>query len=103
MSSASNYSEGNIPNGRPKTDAPRGIVEITSLSTIKKDFNEKYTLYEQVGVREYWIVVPNDKVVYVFSLEQDVYEQVGIYEKSGAIASVLFPDLIVEHDDVFRC
>jgi Uma2 family endonuclease len=82
--------------------APDWIVEITSPGTVKKDFNEKYTLYEQAGVREYWIVMPGDQVVYVFALQQGLYEQVGIYENSGPIASVIFPDLVVEHTDIFR-
>ncbi len=82
--------------------APDWIIEITSPGTIKRDFNEKYTLYEQVGVREYWIVVPGDKVVYVFALQQGVFEQIGIYEQAGPIASVLFPDLSIEHDYIFR-
>lgn len=82
--------------------APDWIIEITSPGTMKKDFNEKFVLYEQVGVREYWIVVPGDKVVYVFALQQGVFEQIGIYEKAGPIASYLFPDLQVEHTDIFR-
>ncbi len=45
--------------------APDWVIEITSLRTAKDDFNEKYNLYEEAGVREYWIVQPVDKVVNV--------------------------------------
>ena len=40
--------------------APDLIIEIVSKSSVKKDFHEKYDLYEQAGVKEYWIVNPND-------------------------------------------
>jgi len=33
-------------------------VEIFSDSTAKKDYNEKFNLYEENGVKEYWIVNP---------------------------------------------
>jgi Uma2 family endonuclease len=32
------------------------IIEILSYSTAKKDLNEKFNLYEQAGVKEYWVV-----------------------------------------------
>jgi len=38
--------------------APDLVVEILSPSTTKKDLNEKFGLYERVGVREYWVVEP---------------------------------------------
>ncbi len=82
--------------------APDWIVEITSPGTIKKDFNEKFNLYEQAGVREYWIVEPKEQVVHVFGLQKGVFEQIGIYEKPGPIASYIFPELLIEHGEIFR-
>jgi Uma2 family endonuclease len=82
--------------------APDWIVEITSPGTIKKDFNEKFNLYEQAGVREYWIVEPKEQVVHVFGLQQGLFEQIGIYEKPGPIASYIFPELVIEHEQIFR-
>ena len=39
--------------------APDLIIEILSYSTAKKDLNEKFNLYQQAGVKEYWIVFQN--------------------------------------------
>lgn len=55
--------------------APDLIVEILSPSTLKKDWNYKFNLYEKAGVREYWIVDPNTKTVNVFLLQPN-----GIYD-----------------------
>jgi hypothetical protein len=40
--------------------------------------------------------------ILILTLRQRMYEQVGIYDNSGPIASVIFPDLVVEHTDIFR-
>lgn len=80
--------------------APDWVIEITSPRTIKKDFNEKFNLYEAAGVREYWIVVPKEKTVNVYALQGE-YEQVGVYE-SGEIPNSVFPDLRIQHERIFR-
>lgn len=51
--------------------APDLVVEIISESTVKRDLHEKYELYEKSGVKEYWIVHPNDKTLSVFLLDDN--------------------------------
>ena len=81
--------------------APDWVIEITSPRTAKNDFNEKFNLYEESGVREYWIVQPKEKAVNVYVLENGEYALVDVYE-SGEIPSRIFPDLLVSHDRIFR-
>lgn len=81
--------------------APDWIIEIISPRTAKNDFNEKFNLYQESGVREYWIVQPKEKAVNVYGLEDGQYALVDVYE-SGEIPSCLFPDLLVSHDRIFR-
>lgn len=38
--------------------APDLIVEVLSPSTMKKDYYEKFNLYEENKVKEYWLVNP---------------------------------------------
>ena len=55
---------------------PDWIIEIISPHTSHKDFLEKLKLYEQHGVREYWIVDPENKYVNVYNrLDDDAYPQ----------------------------
>lgn len=81
--------------------APDWVIEITSPGTLKKDFGEKYSLYEASGVREYWIVVPESQTVHVYFLKGDQYEQVAIYEKEGLVPVNIFPDLVLNATAVF--
>ena len=40
--------------------APDWVVEIISPWTMKKDLNEKFTLYERNHIREYWLIDPGE-------------------------------------------
>jgi len=50
------------------TGAPDWIIEILSKGTAKKDLNEKFELYQNAGVNEYWIVHPSEETVLVYTL-----------------------------------
>jgi Uma2 family endonuclease len=81
--------------------APDWVIEITSPRTAKQDFNEKYYLYEEAGVREYWIIQPKENTVNVYVLEDGKYALVDVYE-SGEVPCQIFPDLVVSHERIFR-
>lgn len=49
--------------------APDLIVEILSSGNNKKEIQNKYETYQEVGVREYWIVHPEERTVLVYSLD----------------------------------
>ena len=50
--------------------APDLVVEILSPATAYYDLRKKFKVYERYGVKEYWIVDPEDKSVQVF-IHQD--------------------------------
>ena len=50
--------------------APDLIVEIVSKSSVQRDLHEKFDIYEQCGVKEYWIIHPNDKSLSIFLLNE---------------------------------
>ena len=68
--------------------APDWIIEIVSPSSKSRDYMTKLFKYRTVGVREYWIVDPEKKMITVYAFEKDAVEQcnfgeavpVGIYE-----------------------
>lgn len=99
--------------------APDLVVEVLSPSSIKRDRVYKKRIYEQCGVREYWIVNPMDKTVEVYLLADDAFQLSEIYclppdywwnraeEKDRAqihkeITPSIFPGLTVTLEDVFE-
>ncbi len=83
--------------------APDLIVEIISKGSVKRDLHEKFELYEQNGVREYWIVTPFEMTVTIFVLAAD-----GTYITSkpltlGDVAkSGVLPGFELDLDEVFK-
>ena len=68
--------------------APDWIIEIVSPSSRKMDCYKKLFKYHAAGVRNYWIVDPDKRIVTVYDFEHDNMEEysfgddvpVGIYE-----------------------
>lgn len=51
--------------------APDWIIEILSPQTSSKDLHEKFDVYEEAGVKEYWIVHPQEQTILVYTLASD--------------------------------
>lgn len=82
---------------------PPLVVEISSPSTAQKDKVLKFNKYEKAGVKEYWIVEPEGKVVSVFTLqENDRYGRPNTYTGEDKIQVSVFPELIVDLKPVFE-
>jgi len=53
------------------TGAPDWIIEILSKGTAKKDITEKFDVYQNAGVKEYWLVHPGEETVLAYTLNED--------------------------------
>ncbi|WP_042006912.1 Uma2 family endonuclease, partial [Capnocytophaga canis] len=53
--------------------APDLIIEILSPGNSKKEMKNKFELYQESGVEEYWIVNPTDENILVNVLEDGKY------------------------------
>lgn len=53
--------------------APDLIIEILSPGNNKKELKNKYEVYEESGVREYWIIHPDEQTVMVYTLVEGRY------------------------------
>ena len=49
--------------------APEFVMEVLSDSTRKKDMEDKRAKYSAAGVREYWIVDPDEQAILVYDFE----------------------------------
>lgn len=82
-------------------EAPDLIVEVLSESTVTVDKGAKKSLYQQFGVREYWIVDPDTETVEQYVLREAVLELQGTFGRGQAVTSHVF-DVPVAIDDLFR-
>lgn len=82
--------------------APDLVVEILSPSTSKKDQKDKFELYEEFGVREYWIVSPENRSVILNLLENGSYKTFRPATEGEILQSKIFPELKVDLKEVFK-
>ena len=82
--------------------APDLIVEILSPNNSKHDVDTKFKLYEESGVKEYWMVEPFQKMVLVYTLQNDRYIGLKPVSEDETIVSPLFPDMKIEVATVFK-
>ena len=80
--------------------APDLVVEILSPSNSAIEMERKRQLYQDAGVREYWVVDPENNELFVYRFQQG---PIPIYRyKSADIAPVaIFPDLNINLEQVF--
>lgn len=81
--------------------APDWIIEILSPGNVGHDTKIKFDLYEENGVREYWIVAPGINTVTVYVLEGAEYRIQAEYAEPGPMPVTTLPGLAVEWADVF--
>ncbi len=82
--------------------APDTIIEVLSKGNIDRDIKEKFVLYEESGVPEYWIVSPGEKTVTCYRLQEGKYKLSGEYGDPGAIPVASLPGYKMQWDDIFE-
>ena len=88
--------------GRGCIGAPDLVIEILSPGNTEKEVRLKFELYEEAGVKEYWIVYPSEENVAVFILnEKGKYNGAKIYAGKDYIKSIAVKGLIIQPETIF--
>jgi len=81
--------------------APDLVVEIISESTAYRDLVQKKKLYVRFGVKEYWIVLPEESSVEVYTLKDNTFVLHKSYGKEDILQSSLLKKLKIELKKIF--
>jgi Uma2 family endonuclease len=81
--------------------APDLIVEILSPGNTDREMGIKFDLYEENLVKEYWIIEPNDKTIFIYTLQNNKYIGLKPQTHLDKIKSPLFPDFNFDIADIF--
>lgn len=82
--------------------APDLIIEILSPGNSQKEMREKFQVYEEAGVREYWMVSPSEKVVWRYILnEEGHYIGLPPATEDDTWSSHCFPELAIDAKEIF--
>jgi len=76
------------------TGAPDWIIEIVSPGNSSHDYVRKLNLYADAGVREYWIVNPSNRTVFVYNLTESKLENI-YFSFNDKIKAGIYDDLYI--------
>jgi Uma2 family endonuclease len=84
--------------------APDLVIEIVSpgRENRRRDRDLKRRLYGKYGVREYWIVDPDDRSVAVYELDDATLELVNVFKDESEIQSTVLPNLSLTTSAIFK-
>lgn len=82
--------------------APDLVIEILSPSTAYYDIRKKKRVYESTGVREYWIVDPEERSIEVYENRDGCFIMHDQAREDGRVASKLLPGFSIGIVEVFR-
>ena len=82
--------------------APDMIVEVLSPSNRKRDILEKFYLYQNSGVREYWIADPKVKTITAYVMQENgEYDDGEVYQKGEKVPVHIFDGYTIDANDIF--
>ena len=81
--------------------APDLVIEILSPGNTTKEMKTKFEIYEEAGVREYWLVEPNDRVVLIYILVNGKYQGLAPFTEEDTAKSTIFEGLEIPVSELF--
>lgn len=82
--------------------APLFVVEVTSEATKKNDYGIKMLIYRDIGVKEYWVVDLQRKVITRYLSENDFAPEIITYPLAGKISVHTYPSLEIDLSHLFE-
>ena len=81
--------------------APDMVIEILSPETAYYDLREKFKVFEQSGVKEYWIVDPGLKKIEIYENIDKKFKIYSEAEAEGVVTSKILDGLSISLTAVF--
>ena len=82
--------------------APDLIVEILSPSNSQVELQNKYDLYQEFGVKEYWIIHPAENTLQINVLVDGVYQPSRLFTTGQKVTSTVLPGFELDLKEVFE-
>ncbi|PWK77837.1 Uma2 family endonuclease [Mucilaginibacter oryzae] len=81
--------------------APDIVVEILSPGNNKKELQNKYEVYEENGVLEYWIIHPAEKTFLRYTLVENKYQASRLLTTGDEVTTPVLPGFVLNLDELF--
>jgi len=81
--------------------APDLVIEILSPATAYYDLRKKFKIYEKHGVKEYWIVDPEEKSIEIYQNQEGKFKLIQMAKEKDTVNSSLFKDFELNLEKIF--
>jgi Uma2 family endonuclease len=81
--------------------APDIMVEILSPGNNRKELQNKYEVYEEAGVLEYWIIHPQEKTFFKYTLIDNCFQPSRLLTIGDEVTTPILPGFILSLDELF--
>lgn len=92
---------GNIIGEKNIQGAPDLVIEILSEATAYADLVKKKKIYERFGVKEYWIVDPQEKTIEIYARQGKDFAVTKTYSEKDTLESPFLKGFRIELSSVF--
>lgn len=83
--------------------APELIIEILSPGNSKKEMRDKYDLYQEAGVLEYWVVFPSEQVLQRYLLDENgIYQAARPNVQDDKVGITFLPGFELDVTEIFE-
>ncbi|MFC5190568.1 Uma2 family endonuclease [Algoriphagus aquatilis] len=82
--------------------APDLVVEILSPGNNRKELKVKYEIYEESGVKEYWVIHPSEQTLLIYTLVDGKYQSSGLYVAGDEVQSSCIDGFSLNLEDIFE-
>lgn len=82
--------------------APDIVVEILSPGNNKKELQNKYEVYEESGVLEYWIIQPTERTFMKYTLIEGSYQPSRLLTGGDMVTTNILPGFSLDLEELFK-
>lgn len=81
--------------------APDLIVEILSPGNNRKELQNKYEVYQESGVKEYWIIHPIEQTLLIYTLKNGAFIPSKLFASGNTVNSPSIQGFTLDLEDFF--
>jgi Uma2 family endonuclease len=82
--------------------APDIVIEVLSPGNNKKELGNKYDVYEEAGVKEYWIIYPPEKTLFQYTLKEGRFTTSRPFTIGNHVTTPILPGFVLKLNDLFE-
>ena len=74
---------------------------VLSPSNNKKELKNKYEVYEEAGVKEYWVVFPIERTMFIYTLVDGKFSPSKLMVGGDVVTSAILPGFSLDLTELF--